>query len=73
MLVMQRQRTRQIRLFPETRQHGKQQYWLRFLASIRAERSFKEASRTILPFQGKPARHVTVLDRVLRAVTKLRA
>ena len=43
-----------------------------FLASIIAEKCFTEASRTILPFQGKSAKHVAVLDKVLRVVTKLR-
>lgn len=72
MLATPKQRTRQIRMFPETRQYGKQQYWLGFLASIIAERCFKEASRTILPFQGKSVKHVAVLDKVLGVVTKLR-
>jgi len=69
---MPRQRTGQTRMFPGTRQQGKQQYWLGFLARTTAERCFKEASRTILPFQEKPAKHVSVLDKILRVVTKLR-
>lgn len=67
---MLRVKTRQTRMFPERKQ-GRQQYSLGFLAVIQQIILKKQAEQSC-PSPGKPNKHVAVLDKALRTVTKLR-